>query len=397
MAKRLPSNLSINLLSKKNWAFLFYFGLSTIALIKILVQPSNNYLIFKHTFYHLIHQQNLFLDYPKLYFDSNHYGPVFSVLMAPFAVLPDSLGVILWVIFNICLLLYAIYQLPLSHQNKVIVVWICAHELMTAIYSSQFNPAMTALIVLSFTFIEKRKEPWAAFCIILGTLIKLYGIVGLAFFFFVKNKPKFVLWLIVWSAILFVLPMLFSSPHYVVQTYQEWYYSLIMKDGLNSISTMQDISVMGMIRRVFNYPTLSNIVVLIPGILLFGTSYLNIKSFKETNFRLLILASTLLFTVIFSSGSESPTYIIAFVGLAIWFGIQPRPISTFNWILLILAIVICSLSPSDLFPTYIKLNYIRPYSLKALPCFLIWLKIIYETWIYRPNINTYHNPNIIYE
>jgi hypothetical protein len=93
------------------------------------------------------------------------------------------------------------------------------------------------------------------------------------------------------------------------------------------------------------------------------------------------LASVLIFTVIFSSGSESPTYIIAFVGVAIWFVIQPKPISNFYVALLIFAFLLTSLSPSDLIPKYLKDNYIRPYALKALPCVLIWLAIVYEMLI----------------
>lgn len=91
-----------------------------------------------------------------------------------------------------------------------------------------------------------------------------------------------------------------------------------------------------------------------------------------------MLASVLLFTVIFSSGSESPTYIIAFVGVAIWFSIKQTPISKLDWFLLIFALLLTSLSPSDLFPKFVRENYIKPYALKALPCVLIWFKISYE-------------------
>ena len=38
----------------------------------------NNYLIFKHVFWHTWEQKNLYLEYPELYFDSNHYGIFFS-------------------------------------------------------------------------------------------------------------------------------------------------------------------------------------------------------------------------------------------------------------------------------------------------------------------------------
>jgi hypothetical protein len=37
-----------------------------------------------------------------------------------------------------------------------------------------------------------------------------------------------------------------------------------------------------------------------------------------------------------------------------------------------------SMSPSDLFPKFIRNEYIKPYSLKALPCVLIWFTIIYQ-------------------
>jgi hypothetical protein len=90
------------------------------------------------------------------------------------------------------------------------------------------------------------------------------------------------------------------------------------------------------------------------------------------------LASVLIFTVIYSTGSEPPTYIIAFIGVGIWLVNQNSPIGVFNWVLFIFALLISSFSNSDVIPRYIRVNYILPYALIALPCLLIWLKIIYE-------------------
>jgi hypothetical protein len=141
---------------------------------------------------------------------------------------------------------------------------------------------------------------------------------------------------------------------------------------------MQDISFMGMFRRIFHNPELSNLPFLGFGIILFGIQYLKLKFYSNPKFQLLLLSSVLIFTVIFSSGSESPTYIIAFLGVAIWFVIQEKPISRTTIFLLIFAIILTSLSPSDLIPKFIRENYIRPYALKALPCVLIWFRVIYE-------------------
>jgi hypothetical protein len=215
--------------------------------------------------------------------------------------------------------------------------------------------------------------------ICIGTFIKLYGIVGLAFFFLSDNKAKFILSILFWSAVLFVLPMAISSPSYIIQTYHDWYGDLLTKNQNNIGPSLQDISAMGLIRNLFNYRQLSNITVIIPGILLFATWYLRAKYYRVVPYQLLLLASTLIFVIIFSSSSESPTYIIAFAGVGIWFMNLERPVTVFEISLFAFALILTSLSPSDLFPKYIRVHYVLPYKLKALPCVLIWLKIIYET------------------
>ncbi len=367
------------LFSNKIFITVIWFGLSLFAVIKQVVHHSiNNYHIYKYTFINLHDQYNLYLPQPYFFQDSNHYGILFAVLIAPFALLPDNIAVILWVMANALALYIAIRMLPLKEQYKYFVMLICAHELMTASFSVQFNPMMTAFILFSFVFIRNKQEFWAALFIVAGTYIKLYGVVGLAFFFFTDHKFRFLASLIFWALVLFALPMLFASPVFVVRSYFDWYYSLSHKNELNGTSIMQNISVMGMISRVFNYPQLSTLLVLLPAMLLFGLSYLRFKFFKSTHFQLLILASTLIFTVIYSTGSESPTYIIAFAGVAIWYMNLERPVKPFELFLLIFAIVITSLSPSDLFPQFINRRYIQPYAIKALPCLVIWLKIIYE-------------------
>jgi hypothetical protein len=359
-------------------------------LVKLDINDINNYKIFKNVFFHTIDKLPLYKEYPLEYFDHNHYGPIFSIVIAPFAMLPDYIGIPLWSLFNAGILAWAITQLPLKSTQINAILWICLHELLTTLLGLQFNPLMTAIIILSFVNIEKKKDFWSAFFIVLGVFVKLYGIVGLAFFFFSKNKIKFILSLFFWSVVLFTLPMLISSPEYIIQTYQEWFARLVEKNNENAgLNSYQDISLMGMVRRIFQDSSISNLPFLIGGVVLFGLQYLRIKEYKEVSFRLMLLASVLIFTVIFSSGSESPTYIIAFVGVAIWFVIQPKPISNLYIALFIFALILTSLSPSDLIPKDLKDNYIRPYALKALPCVLIWFAIIYE--MLKNRFNNYNS------
>ncbi len=380
MVKSLNTFFTETIFKKKIYIFSLWYLISALALLKILKGGNyNNFLIFKYTFFSLIDQKNLFLPQPENFQHYNLYGPIFSVLIAPFAVLPNWLGHTLWTFFNSFILLYAIRKLPLPSGITLAILLIAAHENLTSILSSQFNPSMTAIILLTYSFIDKKKDFWAALMIVIGTFIKLYGIVGLAFFFFSKNKLALISGLVFWGALAFSIPMLFSSPAYIIQTYKDWFEAITEKNRMNStLITDQDICLMGMVRRISGNPYIPNWPFLGAGIILFALPYLRISQYKEPVFRLLILSSTLIFTVIFSTSSESPTYIIAFTGVAIWFVVQKRPFQIWQIVLFIFAMALTSFSPSDLFPKFIRNEFIKPYSLKALPCVLIWFAVSYQ-------------------
>ncbi len=374
-----------SILFDKRFILTLWFGLSFFAVAKdIITHPENkltthnNYIIYKHNFLNLIHEQCLFGPEPQYYFDLNHYGPVFGLVIAPFAILPNQIGVILWVMFLTFILYYAVSKLPLNNSQKLVILLLNINSMMGSSGNVQVNPLIAALVIFSFIFIRNKQDFWAALMIILGTAIKLYGVVGLAFFFFSDNKVKFILSLMFWSVVLFALPMLVSSPHYILKTYCDWYPDLLAKNAANLVSTRGNVSVMGMVTKIFMVKNLANLFTLVPGILLFGASMLRIKHWRNSKYQLLLLASTLIFTVIFSTGSEPPTYIIAFIGVGIWFVNLDRPITSFERFLIVFAVVFTSFSTSDVVPRYIRVNYIIPYALMAFPCLILWLKIIYE-------------------
>lgn len=350
------------------------------AILKYIKGPNsyNNYLIFKNVFWNTWHHRNLFSLYPNLYFDSNHYGIFFSLIITPFAILPDGLGMCLWNLANAALLLYAFSKLPFSKEKKSWIAWLCLQEYITAAVSFQFNVGLTALLILSFAFILERKETSSALGILIGFFVKIYGIVGLCSFFFIRNKKRFIISMILGSGVFLLLPMLISNVHFGIQSYQDWMVSLSEKNLSNQVlGNRQDYSLMGIVRRVLGDASISNIIFLIPGVLVFFLPYVRIKQYRNIPFQLMILSSTLLFVVLFSSGSESPTYIIAVSGVMIWFKTKNER-SLYDRFLLIFVIVLTCFGFSDLFPKFIKEEYIVKYSLKALPCCLVWFKVIYD-------------------
>src|SRR3712207_8981993 len=57
------------------------------------ISKHNNYLIFRYVFWHTIEQKPLYAAYDE-YWDTNHYGPFFSLVIAPFALLPEWVGML---------------------------------------------------------------------------------------------------------------------------------------------------------------------------------------------------------------------------------------------------------------------------------------------------------------
>ncbi len=344
----------------------------------ILKYPNNNFMIFRSVFWHVLHQLPLYAEYPEIYHDINHYGPSFSLIVAPFAVFPPRLGFLLWLLAMSGFLFIAIRALPLERKKILFIVWFCANELYTALGVAQFNVVIAALLILTFVFIEKEKDIWATLLIVIGTFVKIYGIVGLAFFFFSRHKLKFILSFIGWSALLFVLPMLLSSSEYIIEQYGEWLPDLIAKNNANHFAKFQNISLLGMVRKISGNPDYSNMWLIISGMILFALPYLRIRQYAYPAFRQMFLVSVMLFVVLFSTGSESSSYSIALTGAAIWFVATPWKRSGWDIALIVFAFILTSMSPSDLFPSFIYRPYVQPYALKALPCVLIWLKLIYE-------------------
>ena len=358
-----------------------------IAVVAWLTKLSrcNNFLIYKYTFRHLWDGVSLYAPAPE-YLDSNYYGPLFGLVAAPFAVVPQWLGLGMWVVGLAAALFVAVRYLPVEERQKIFLLWFCAHELLTALFMQQFNVATVAMILATYICVERRREGWAAFFIVVGTLIKLYGVVGLLFFLFAKRKMRFVCALVGWSVVLFVAPMVVSSPEFVVSQYGEWVHSLAGKGADNLFSLYQNISLLGFVRKITGAASYSDLWLIASGLVLFALPLLRFGQWKYAPFRLMMLSSVLLFVVLFSTGSESSSYIIAMCGVSLWYTSVPWRRSGWDVVLMIFVFVLTSMSPSDLFPRTLRMNYVLPYALKAVPCIVVWLKLLYEgcTRDYKP-------------
>ncbi len=340
--------------------------------------PENTYHIFRYVYIHAMKGITLFGEYPGEYLDENHYGPFFSLFIAPFAVLPVNIGYLLWLVLIVLTLYVAIRTRTFSRSILVFMLWFCAIEILTCALVAQFNGFIAAMLIFSFVAVEKERDEWATLALLLGTFIKLYGIVALPFFFFSKHKKRYILSFILWSIVLFVAPMLITSPEYIISQYADWYHSLTIKHQLNITSWDQNISFLGIVRRWTGCTTYSDLWLIIPGLIMMALCFFRTSQWKHLQFRYMTLASIMLFVTLFSSGTESYGHIISLLAVVIWYTSAPWQRGKLDLALLIFVFILTSLSTTDVFPTYIRKTYIFPYTLKALPVTLVWFKLCYE-------------------
>lgn len=333
----------------------------------------NNYIIFKQSFFHLIAQKDMYILYLDEHWDLYKYSPTFSLFFGLFAYLPDVIGMSLWNLLNALVFFAAIWYLPrLTNKQKGFILLASLIELLTSLQSVQSNGLMAGLLIFAFGFLEREKYKWATLMILLSAFIKIFGIVGFALFLFYPQKLKSIGWAILWTGLLFFLPVLFVGWDELLLQYQSWEHMLA-----NDHDASIGYSVMGWIKTWFGLTPNKNILVLV-GALFFLIPLAQIRKYKDFSFRLLTLASILIWVVIFNHKAESPTFIIAVSGISIWYFTAKR--HWVNTVLFVATIVLTSLSVTDLIPAYLKAVLLIPFVFKAVPPIWIWLKIVF--WDY---------------
>jgi len=339
----------------------------------------NNYIIFESSFSHLINDQNLYRNYWDEYNDLYLYSPTFALLIAPLTLMPLWIQVIIWCCLNGFCVYYALRLLPLNNRQRLGMCLFMLIEYINASQNVQVAPMVAAFIIFAFAFFERDKIFLAAFFIVLATFIKVYAIVAAILFLFYPNKLRFTLYMIFWATIFLLAPLLVNTPHQVMFQYHQWINLTLSihqgeETGVNPNIAIP-LSVMGWLKTWFNLNPPS-LYVQIAGTILLCLPFLRKKYYKDTDFKLLVLASILIWAMIFNHIAESASYIVAILGATVWLVTDKRDLLTIA--LAVLVFVLSVLSPTSLFPHYIKIHYVVPYALKAFPCILLWFVIIYE-------------------
>jgi hypothetical protein len=107
-----------------------------------------------------------------------------------------------------------------------------------------------------------------------------------------------------------------------------------------------------------------------------------VRAYAILEFRMLVLAALMLWMVAFNHKAEPNTFVIAVAGVAVWYLAGVR--SPLRVTMVTLVILLTCLSTTSIFPTVVRRALISPYSLRVVPCIVVWAIAVIESLGARP-------------
>ena len=343
--------------------------------------PDNNFLIFRWSFLNLASGHDMYAAQPQHHTDLYKYSPSFAVLFAPFALIPFSISLALWDALNTLLLFFAVDRL-LPRREAAIALALVYLEVLRSMQRSQSNSLVTALVILAFLAFERRRQLGATISIAIGAAVKIFPLAALALAIFYARRMRFALLMVAAMVLVLALPLLVVSPAELAAQYQSW----------RAIEAVDALSVGGggggglyggvmqQLRLIFGV-SWPNWPVQLAGTVLLMLPLARWRNWADASFRLRFLCALLVYMVIFNHQSESPSFVIAVTGIAIWFVTTPR--SWWHTTILVLTIIVVSISSTDITPKSWQQHFFVRYRLKTIPCTIAWLTMIWELLAFR--------------
>jgi hypothetical protein len=337
------------------------------------IHNHNNFLIFRAASRHLIAGSDLYTLYPAEHADLYKYSPTFALLFAPFAFLPLLPAIFLWNALNAGALFIAL-GMVLPRRAANVARAIVFLDMLGSLQNAQSNALVAALIIFTFAAYERHHTALGSLAAVGGAFIKLFPLAGVSFAIFHPRKVRVALAVIGSSVLLLALPLLVTPLHTLLAQYASW-----RAQSASEAAIKRGYSVMQMFENVLhggwpNWPIqLLGIAILLAPVFFQRTRW------HEWERRRLYLCSVLVFCVIFNHLAESPTFVVAVSGAAIWFAALTKP-SRWEWTLFVSIVVLTILSSSDIMPDALQRDFFDRYRFKTVPLIALWIELQRRLW-----------------
>ena len=349
---------------------------AAVTLLGLARHANNNFLIFRGAFDNLIAGRDLYAAYPGLYADRFKYSPTFAILFAPFALLPIAWGLLCWNALNAAALGVALVRL-LPPRHAVVAMAIVLPELVGSLQNAQSNALISALVVAAHLALDAERPVAAAAAIAAGTFVKIFPVLGALLALLRPRVMRFAAAAVAVFAAFAALPLLVIRPAQLAAQYASWL-ALERTDALAGVAAPDPWLIGGVMQQIRLWTGVhwTNWPIQLAGVaLLVAPLAIRRSAWGDPTFRLRALASVLVFMVIFNHQAESPSFVIAMTGVALWYVAGARQAA--DNLLLGACLLFVSLAASSLAPESVRREVTR-YGVKAIPCIAVWIVLQLE-------------------
>ena len=292
-----------------------YAGAAVIATyICGIAQQCNNFHIFRSAFGNLLAQRDLYAAHPDQHWDLFKYSPTFALFFAPLSAAPFALGLLAWNLLNVMMVYHAVRRV-LPGREGTLALALLYPGLVATLDGTQSNGLVAATIVIAWLGLERAGATgrWiAALAIAAGALVKLFPAAALSFGLMHRGRLRFFAVFAVVLVVLVAPPLLVAPPASLVAQYASWF-SLERVDALD-----RGASVMRLLHHVAGYEG-PNWPVQLAGTVVLLAPLARRACREDRARRRDFLCSLLVYAVIFNHKAEQPSFVIALVGIVVWY------------------------------------------------------------------------------
>jgi hypothetical protein len=333
-------------------------------------QHSNNFEIFRTAWGNLIGGRDLYGANPS-HHDFYKYSPTFALLFAPFALVPVTIGLLLWNAANAAALYWSLGR-ALEPRPALAARAIVFLDAIGSMQNAQSNALSAGLMIMAFSLLHARREIMGALAIATGAAIKIFPLAAGVFAILRPYRlPRFLLISAAVGLLFLLAPLVVVSPGELLAQYRSWG-AISSADALTrGYSVMEQL-------HLWTEADWPNWPVQLVGAVVLLAPLARISRWGVERFRLLFLASVLMFCVLFNHKAESPSFVVAAAGVAIWLVVSDR--DWLAWSAFTLFFVGTVLSASDAMPEALQESFFEPYRFKTIPVLLIWILTQFALW-----------------
>jgi hypothetical protein len=348
------------------WLLAGVIATAAVGSVACTLRRCNNLLIFRASVGKLLEGRDLYALDPAQHLDFYKYSPTFPLLFAPLAALPFWAMTLLWNVAN-GLALIAAVRLALPGRRLVGARFIACVGYVLTVDGSENNALIAALVLAAFLALERGRQLAAAGSIALGTFVKLFPLAAVVLAVPHPRRGRFALLLAAALLTLALLPLLVTPPETLAEQYASWR-RLTAFDAL-----VQGSSVMFYLVNWLGYEGPNWPVQLVAAGLV-AAPLLRRGAWEDAAFRRRVLASVLLYMVLFNHRAEGPSFVLATTALAVWYALSPR--STRRTLLV--AACLTALVPvfvATVAPGWLWSHSAGPATAAVLPFAFLWLVV----------------------